>query len=69
MNAPHPRRVFLMTLAASGMALATSAQAQAVVDEKDAQAVALGHTIVTDNEREFARVAELPCESWLREAP
>lgn len=34
-----------------------------------AQAVALGHTIVTDNEREFTRVAELCCESWLREAP
>ncbi|MEK7862201.1 MAG: type II toxin-antitoxin system VapC family toxin [Chloroflexota bacterium] len=34
-----------------------------------AQAVALGHTIVTDNEREFTRIAELRCESWLREAP
>ncbi len=33
-----------------------------------AQAVALGHTIVTDNEREFARIAELPRENWLREA-
>lgn len=31
-----------------------------------AQAVALGHTIVTDNEREFARIAELPRENWLR---
>ncbi|PXW99333.1 high potential iron-sulfur protein [Sphaerotilus hippei] len=37
------RRVFLMTLAASGAALATGAQAQALVDEKDAQAVALGY--------------------------
>ncbi len=33
-----------------------------------AQALALGHTIVTDNEREFARIAELPRENWLREA-
>ena len=32
-----------------------------------AQALALGHTIVTDNEREFARIAELPRENWLRE--
>ena len=31
-----------------------------------AQAVALGHTIVTDNEREFARIDGLPCENWLR---
>jgi anaerobic selenocysteine-containing dehydrogenase len=40
---PLPRRVFLMTLAASGAALASSAQAQALVDEKDAQAGALGY--------------------------
>ena len=33
-----------------------------------AQAVALGHTIVTDNDREFARIAELPRENWLRGA-
>lgn len=38
-----PRRMFLMTLAASGAVLATSAQAQALLDEKDAQAVALGY--------------------------
>ena len=43
MNQPLPRRVFLMTLAASGAALATHAQAQALVDEKDAQAAALGY--------------------------
>ena len=43
MNLPLPRRVFLMTLAASGAALATGAQAQALVDEKDAQAAALGY--------------------------
>lgn len=40
---PLPRRVFLMTLAASGAALATGAQAQALLDEKNAQAVALGY--------------------------
>ena len=33
-----------------------------------AQALALGHTIVTDNDREFARIAELPRENWLRQA-
>jgi tRNA(fMet)-specific endonuclease VapC len=33
-----------------------------------AQAVALGYAIVTDNEREFARIDELPRENWLREA-
>ena len=33
-----------------------------------AQALALGHTIVTDNDREFARIAELPRENWLRRA-
>lgn len=31
-----------------------------------AQAVALGYAVVTDNEREFARVKELRCENWLR---
>jgi tRNA(fMet)-specific endonuclease VapC len=31
-----------------------------------AQAVALNHTIVTDNEREFARIDELHRENWLR---
>jgi len=31
-----------------------------------AQAVTLGHTIVTDNEGEFARIDDLPCENWLR---
>ncbi len=43
MNLPLPRRVFLMTLAATGAALASVAQAQALVDEKDAQAAALGY--------------------------
>jgi hypothetical protein len=31
------------------------------------QALTLGHTIVTDHEREFARIEELPRENWLRE--
>ncbi len=31
-----------------------------------AQAIALGYTIVTDNEKEFARVEDLPRENWLR---
>ena len=43
MNQPLPRRVLLMTLAVSGAALTTAAQAQALLDEKDAQAVALGY--------------------------
>ena len=53
MNLPLPRRVFLMTLAASGAALATHAQAQALVDEKDAQAAALGY--VADAKRVDAK--------------
>ncbi|WP_316978871.1 type II toxin-antitoxin system VapC family toxin [Shumkonia mesophila] len=32
-----------------------------------AHALALGHTVVTDNEREFARIDGLACENWLRE--
>lgn len=31
-----------------------------------AQTVALGYTLVTDNEREFTRIVELPVENWLR---
>jgi tRNA(fMet)-specific endonuclease VapC len=31
-----------------------------------AQALTLRHTVVTDNEREFARIDELPVENWLR---
>lgn len=33
-----------------------------------AQAVVLGCAVVTDNEREFARIDGLPCENWLRGA-
>jgi tRNA(fMet)-specific endonuclease VapC len=31
-----------------------------------AQALALRHTVVTDNEREFARIENLTVENWLR---
>jgi len=33
-----------------------------------AHAVALGHTIVTENEPEFARVNGLRLENWMRDA-
>lgn len=39
---PMPRRVFLMTVGACGVAMTTTASAQ-LVDEKDAQASALGY--------------------------
>jgi hypothetical protein len=45
MSLPLPRRVFLLTLAASGATFATRAQAQTMVDEKDAQATALGYVV------------------------
>ena len=32
-----------------------------------AQTIALGHTLVTDNHREFARIDQLPRENWLRQ--
>jgi tRNA(fMet)-specific endonuclease VapC len=31
-----------------------------------AQTLALGYTIVTDNEKEFAQIKDLPRENWLR---
>ncbi len=52
-----PRRVFLMTLAAGGTALATRAHAQAMVDQKDPQAAGLGY------------VAEAGwCSAWAKKA-
>jgi tRNA(fMet)-specific endonuclease VapC len=33
-----------------------------------AQAIALGYTVVSDNEREFARIDGLPRENWLGDA-
>ena len=53
MKFPLPRRVFLITLAASGAALASIAQAQALVDENDGQAAALGY--VADAKRVDAK--------------
>lgn len=53
MNLPIPRRVFLFTLATTGAALTLNAQAQALVDEKDAQASALGY--VADAKRVDAK--------------
>lgn len=47
MTHPVQRRTFLMTLATAAAALGTNAQAQALVDEKDAQAVALGYVADT----------------------
>ena len=59
MNPSNPRRTFMLTLAATGAGLATGAHAQVVLDEKDAQAVALGY--VADAKRadtkKFPRVA------------
>jgi tRNA(fMet)-specific endonuclease VapC len=31
-----------------------------------AHAIALGHAVVTDNEREFSRIGDLRVENWLR---
>jgi hypothetical protein len=53
MNQPLSRRIFLMTLAASGAALSSRAQAQAMLDEKDPQAAALGY--VADAKRVDAK--------------
>lgn len=39
----NPRRIFLMTLSAGGVALATGVHAQTKLDEKDPQAAALGY--------------------------
>lgn len=47
------RRVFLMTLAASTAVVGTELRAQALVDEKDAQAAALGY--VADAKRVDAK--------------
>ena len=43
MTAPMPRRVFLVSLATASATAGTLAHAQALVDEKDAQAAALGY--------------------------
>jgi anaerobic selenocysteine-containing dehydrogenase len=43
------RRVFLMTCAASSAALSLGAQAQAMLDEKSSQAIALGYVADAKN--------------------
>lgn len=53
MNAPIQRRVFLMTLVSSAAGFATGVRAQALLDEKDTQAVALGY--VADAKRVDAK--------------
>lgn len=53
MNKPLDRRVFMLTLATTGAALGTAAQAQAMVDEKDPQAAGLGY--VADAKRVDAK--------------
>ncbi len=53
MPKPIARRTFLMTVVASGAALGTAARAQSMVDEKDAQATALGY--VADAKRVDAK--------------
>jgi hypothetical protein len=53
MSQPIQRRVFLMTLAASTVAISELARAQALVDEKDAQAGGLGY--VADAKRVDAK--------------
>lgn len=53
MTQPMQRRVFLLTVATSTSAFGTLAHAQTLVDEKDAQAVALGY--VADAKRVDAK--------------
>jgi High potential iron-sulfur protein len=53
MTPSSQRRVFLMTVAAVGASIGSRAQAQAVLDEKDAQAAALGY--VADAKRADAK--------------
>jgi tRNA(fMet)-specific endonuclease VapC len=56
--------------AAYGVLRAQLEQASRPISANDlliaAQAIALDYTIVTDNEKEFARVPNLPRENWLR---
>jgi hypothetical protein len=53
MHQPIQRRVFIMTLATATAAAGTIAQAQAALDEKDPQAVAMGY--VADAKRADAK--------------
>ncbi len=53
MTKPVQRRVFLMAVATASAVISTNAQAQALVDEKDPQAAALGY--VADTKRVDAK--------------
>ena len=56
--------------AASGLLRTRLEQAGRPIGANDlliaAQALSLGHTVVTDNEKEFAHVEDLRRENWLR---
>jgi tRNA(fMet)-specific endonuclease VapC len=56
--------------AAYGMVRARLEKAGSPIGGNDlliaAQAIALGHVLVTDNRKEFVRVEDLTCENWLR---
>ena len=53
MTKPVQRRIFLMTVAAATATLTSHVQAQALVDERDPQAAALGY--VADTKRADAK--------------
>jgi formylmethanofuran:tetrahydromethanopterin formyltransferase len=53
MTKPVQRRVFLMSVATASAVISANARAQALVDEKDAQAAALGY--VADTKRADAK--------------
>lgn len=53
MTKPVQRRVFLMAVATASAVIGVNARAQALVDEKDAQAAALGY--VADTKRVDAK--------------
>jgi tRNA(fMet)-specific endonuclease VapC len=57
--------------AAYGLARARLEQAGTPIGDNDlliaAHAIALGYTMVTDNEAEFARIGGFACENWLRQ--
>ncbi len=57
--------------AAYGLIRARLEQARGPIGGNDllvaAQAIALGYTLVTDNESEFARIDGLAHENWLRQ--
>ena len=58
----NTRRTFMMTIAAGSAALATAAHAQAKLDEKDPQAVALGYVAdaTKTDVKKYPKYAKLP---------